>query len=1004
MSSHLLKAASSPDTAPTSLAIVATTRRSKKLNLTLTDVNPTVADVNPTVADVNPPIADVNPTSPKVNSTSETPIQTSVPNPKPQLAKKSTVLEDGSFKMISDIKSSRPHSLWEWHVALGHLNYRDVLYMDSKPDSGVAITGNRKQPTCHICLEAKSKRRYSYQAASWMTKPLSRIHVDIVGGGDTLLMNQKSVSSVPSEYFMLITDDATRFCWCYGLPSREHKIIVAKLREWGAHIKNLGFTYPAFLRSDNEFGSKEIQAVLAKWGTTFEPSNPYSPWQDGVGESSNRVVLFKARSLILGSGLPNRFWLEAVLTAVWLANTTPTSIPLYNDPMPAALTDSNTEPTPLETRIPITALTGKDPRHDKILPLGAWVYYYLNGPHAPKHKLAARAAIGRLIHSVSPTNHRVWDPQTDAIITTADITPTDIIERITHDEADTTSLDEKLTAFCAIERLNLTELDEPFVDNYWIRPLKAFKAFAAMTKTSLLPDVPRSFKEAMSSPAAPHWRAACNREISEFISRHLYDLIPIDDVPIGLKPIPGKWVFTKKPTPEGSIRYKARWVIRRNIMNGHESLFADSAAPVVMESTKMILFAAAAHHGWYIAQADAVTAFLNGRLTSPVYMRQPHGYEQGEKGTLVCKLRQVLYGLTPSARIWYNTLSEKLTQIGFRVSTYDPALWIHTTKPKLYVTSHVDDFGITGAEPSAIRWVLDEMKKQFKIKDLGQMQHYLGMDLIHTESGIKLTQSSYIDATLIAHGMQDANPISTPIDTGLTIDDPPNPTIDGHKYRTLTGALQWLASHTRPDIARAASVLATFNSNPTRSAFLAAKRVLQYLKGTKDVGINFPRGDGALPQPTAYTDANWGGSLTPGKRSCTGYVFLIGRSPISWKSRLQTSVALSSNEAEYMAASDVARKAKWLHRLLNDMAIYPQEIDPIPFYIDNRGAKDLIQSLLVNQRSKHIDVRYHYVRDIAKRRIIKVLPIGTKDMAADGFTKPLPYANHITFLDQLGLS
>jgi hypothetical protein len=141
-----------------------------------------------------------------------------------------------------------------------------------------------------------------------MTKPLSRIYVDIIGSGDTLLMDQKSVSTAPSKYFMLIMDDATRFCWCYGLPSREHKIIATKLRKWGSHIKNLGFTYPAFLWSDNKFGSKEIQAILAEWGTTFKLSNLYSLWQDGVGESLNCVILLKARSLILGSGLPNRFW------------------------------------------------------------------------------------------------------------------------------------------------------------------------------------------------------------------------------------------------------------------------------------------------------------------------------------------------------------------------------------------------------------------------------------------------------------------------------------------------------------------------------------------------------------------------------------------------------------------------------------------------------------------------------------------------------------------------
>jgi hypothetical protein len=158
------------------------------------------------------------------------------------------------------------------------------------------------------------------------------------------------------------------------------------------------------------------------------------------------------------------------------------------------------------------------------------------------------------------------------------------------------------------------------------------------------------------------------------------------------------------------------------------------------------------------------------------------------------------------------------------------------------------------------------------------MQHYLGMDLIHTKRGIKLTQSLYINAILVQHSIQDTNPISTLINTSLTIDDPPDPTINNYSYKVLTSTLQWLAYHTRPDIARAASLLAIFNLKLTRSVSMASKRVLQYLKGTKNIGINFPYRGGTLPQPIAYTDASWGGSLTPGKRSCIGYVFLIGHS------------------------------------------------------------------------------------------------------------------------------
>ncbi|KAF7174615.1 hypothetical protein CNMCM6106_009545 [Aspergillus hiratsukae] len=170
----------------------------------------------------------------------------------------------------------------------------------------------------------------------------------------------------------------------------------------------------------------------------------------------------------------------------------------------------------------------------------------------------------------------------------------------------------------------------------------------------------------MASDQRDLWLEACRKEYQGLMDRGTWDLVRTEDIPDGLRPIPGKWVFDKKLQTDGSIRYKARWVIRGNISNGHAHLFGDKSAPVVMASTKLILFAAAAHYGWFIAQADAVTAFLNGKLSNPVYMRQPTGFEQGEKGTLVCKLRQALYGLEASARIWYDTLCERLSSIGFR--------------------------------------------------------------------------------------------------------------------------------------------------------------------------------------------------------------------------------------------------------------------------------------------------------------------------------------------------
>jgi hypothetical protein len=854
---------------------------------------------------------------------------------------------------------------------------------------------------------------------------MMRIHVDIVGGGDTFAVDDNDPMSFPLardgyKYFLLITDDATRFRWVYGLTSRKAAIIKARLEHWRQHIVNLGFSTPAIMRSDNEFGSGELMAMLHTWSCKWEPSNPYSQWMNGTAERANRIILNKARAMLLASGLPEFFWFDVIEAAVYLTNISPTSTPLYNDPTPAGTT-ANTEIQPLDCRVPIEALTKAPARLDYLLPFGSTVSYHLIGNNEPKRKLASRTAIGRIIGYSGATIYRVWDPKTGRIFNTADITPAGTILQVPYQGGETVTtqnsssesnepLDEAPPqgdlASAAQQALDLMQEDDDLItDDNWVRPAKAFKAFAALSKTvDLTADIPRSFKQAMASADRDLWLAACIKEVDDLRARRTWELIRSDDVPHGLRPIPGKWVFAKKLQTDGSIRYKARWVIRGNITNGHEALWGESSAPVVMASTKLILFAAAAHYGWHVAQADAITAFLNGTLNDAVYMRQPIGFEQGERGTLICKLRQALYGLVPAARIWYDTLRQRLETIGFRASPYDAGLFVHTEKPHLYVTSHVDDFGITGAKCTEIQWVLNEMGKQFPIKDLGTMKHYLGLQITRTEAGMKLSQSDFIDRLLDDTGMSNCNPVATPIDPGLIIDDSPDSKINIKEYQRVIGCLQWLACHTRPDIARAATLLAQYNTKPTPTTVSAYKRVLAYLQGTRDVGIHFKPGANALPRPIAYTDADWGGPLTPGRRSCSGHVVLLAGGPISWRSHTQTSVALSSNEAEYMAASDAARELEWLTRLVNDMGLYAADADPIMFYIDNRGAKDLIQSSLVSKRSKHIDIRYHYVRDIAARGIIKITPIGTSDMAADGFTKPLPEAPFRRFVNQLGLS
>jgi hypothetical protein len=251
---------------------------------------------------------------------------------------------------------------------------------------------------------------------------------------------------------------------------------------------------------------------------------------------------------------------------------------------------------------------------------------------------------------------------------------------------------------------------------------------------------PQSYKEAISGPEASHWKIAMEEEINLLQHKHCWDLIHLTNVPSHTRPIPGRWVYAKKLKDNGSIQYKARWVIRGNLLApSHFEQDADTYSPVVTATISHILFTAAAHYSWHILQADAVLAFLNGKLRDTVYMHQPTRFKEGEPGTLVCKLLQSLYSLSPSARIWYDTLTQRLTEIGFCVSPYDPGLYIHRSIPHLYLTTHVDDFKIVAESREIAQSILDKLKTKFEIKDLGSIRHYLSTNVCEHNSGISLS-------------------------------------------------------------------------------------------------------------------------------------------------------------------------------------------------------------------------------------------------------------------------
>lgn len=509
------------------------------------------------------------------------------------------------------------------------------------------------------------------------------------------------------------------------------------------------------------------------------------------------------------------------------------------------------------------------------------------------------------------------------------------------------------------------------------------------------------------------WQAAMDQEINQLHEKGCWRLVKRADLPPSTKITPGQWVYKKKELPDSNgYLAKARWVIRGNLLDKD---YMERYAPVITESTSKLLFALTAIHGWHIRQGDAVLAYLNGKLPpdKPVYMTQPLGYETGQKGQYVCELIQALYGLTPSARIWYDTLSVSLKEFGFKCSNYDSGLWIHQTRKNLYVTTYVDDFKVIAATADDADWFMDTLAKHFDIKDLGEMKRYLGVNVKYNQQAktLSLSQSEYAEDLVTSFGLSDAHPVQLPMDPGLIIDDDPDPTINVKEYQRGVGCLAWLATKTHPDLSRTVGVLSQWNSKPTKKAWAALKHALRYLKGTINQQITY-RGsvDPITNQdlmPVLYSDSDWGGPLTGNRRSVSGYILILAGAPIAWRSQCQTSVALSSNEAEYMAASEATRDAVWIRNIIKELEVISpdeeQPFPPVPLLVDNQGALQLIASDLTTKRSKHIDIRFHYVREKLHEGVIEIKACHTSEMAADGLTKPLRNDRFTTFLKLIGM-
>jgi hypothetical protein len=462
-------------------------------------------------------------------------------------------------------------------------------------------------------------------------------------------------------------------------------------------------------------------------------------------------------------------------------------------------------------------------------------------------------------------------------------------------------------------------------------------------------------------------------------------------------------------------------------------------SPVVSYETVRVLIAIAAALGLDVDWMDATSAFTQVAIDRDIYMKQPPGFVDKKRPDYVCKLHTALYGLKQSSREWNTDVTTKLLDKGYTQLKTEACVFldrdgkrcrlfmdVSADKRKwLIVAVYVDDFLIFSNDEDRKNDLKRYLKSSFRMSDFGTPESFIGLEISRAPSGaITLKQAKYTAEILERFRMDACNSVPTPYGAEV-LSRKHCPATDNDlrhmatiPYREAVGALIHLARCTRPDIAERVRAVGRFSHNPGRQHWVAVKRIFRYLKGTTHLGLTYgapgsldrfchkdaPKvGPPSSLELRGYADSDWA-TCPDSRRSVTGYVFFLNGGPVAWKSRTQPTVASHTSEAEYMAASDASKTAVALRNFLGELDL-PQDTATIIFE-DNNGCISMAKNERSSERSKHIDIRHHLIREYVKQGRIHLAKVASKENVADLLTKLVrPAALFLSLRDfMLGLS
>lgn len=490
---------------------------------------------------------------------------------------------------------------------------------------------------------------------------------------------------------------------------------------------------------------------------------------------------------------------------------------------------------------------------------------------------------------------------------------------------------------------------------------------------------PTTFRDAV---AYKEWREAMQKEIDALEKNKTWT---VTTLPPGKKAIGCKWIYKLKYHADGTLeRHKARLVVLGN--NQKEGVdYDETFAPVVKMTTVRTFLEVAAAKQWELHQMDVNNAFLHGELEEEVYMQLPPGFRNGEDRNSVCLLKKSLYGLKQAPRCWFAKLKGALTHYGFKESHADYSMfYIREGTSEIYVLVYVDDLIIGGNDTAGIAKFKKYLGECFHMKDLGSLKYFLGIEVARNNDGIFLCQRKYTLDIINEVGYLGSQPVAFPIEQQHKLALADGPLLDEpEKYRRLVGRLVYLLA-TRPDLTYAIHVLSQFMQSPRIDHWRCALRVVRYLKGTPGQGILLNASSDLKLH--GWCDSDWAGCPLS-RRSVSGWIVMLGSSPISWKTKKQKVAARSSAEAEYRCMALTVKELEWLRHLVADFGV--SQTEPTDLHCDNQAALHIAANPVFHERTKGVEIDCHNVRDAIQSGAIRTKKVHTKEQLADVFTKAL---------------